>query len=256
MTVANLAPWSKRDSDGFWQRKLVGAEKMFEDWLVIDGWCEWVACVQFTDKGQGVEEAFKNAVAALSLERPSMMATMERSDSSGPVFVYQPLNGMAELKERTAEIAQVVKVEGSLDSGVRDILDQFYSETDSRISIEMGPSLIHLHLVHSTSSNEAGKYALLLRSHHALNDFLSGMSIFDGLLAKIGQREGPDESLLSTATQRLHPCYLDLLREPIDHQSASETELAQGSETMGKVSMGQSTIGIRHILTMLPYISK
>lgn len=241
MTSAKVAPWNKRDSDGRWKRKLVGAEKMFEDWLVIDGWCEWVACVHFTDKGQMVDDAFKRAVAALSLERPSLMASIERPESDGPLFVYQPLSSMAELERRTAEITQVVEVKGSLDAGVEDILDRFYSETDKRISIEMGSSLLHLYLVHSASDSKTGKYALLLRSHHALNDFLSGMSIFDGLLAKIGHREGPDESLLSTAVQRLHPCYLDLLRDPIDHHSATEAELAQGSETMGKVSVERDT---------------
>jgi hypothetical protein len=216
---------------------------MFEDWLSIDGWVEWVASVKFSDDTltqESIESVFMSAVASLALERPSIIASIERTDQ-GPSFVFNPIADMAYLHTRVSQIANVVQVDDTLESGVTTITDQFYAETDKRISIELGPSLMQLTMVRSSLSKEAGKYAILLRSHHSLNDFLSGMAMFDGILSKIAKRKGPDVSLLSSTEDRLHPCYIDLLREPVDHYTSTEAETAKASEIMGKVSISSSS---------------
>lgn len=198
------------------------------------------SCVKFSDKeleqSNLIDKVFKNAVAALVLEMPSLLTSIERSKKpDGASFVYRPLSDMTDLERRISVIAEVVKTPRPLDAGVKEITDDFYSETRKRISIELGSALVHLYFVSSTLPNESGKYALLLQSHHSLNDFLSAMSIFDGLLSNLATINKPDDRLLSKQVERLHPCYLDFLREPVDHFSASEEETAEGSRLINEV---------------------
>lgn len=235
-----MAPWQQRDSDGYWHRPLLGAEKMFDEWLLIDGWCEWVASIKFSDKKLDqsilIKKDFQNAVASLCLDMPSLLTSIDRLEKpKGPFFLYRPLIDINDLMSRVSEIAEVVKLTGPLDAGVKEITDCFYSDTAYRISIELGPNLVQFKLVFSTLPEESGMYVLLLRSHHSLNDFLSGMGIFDRLLTKLATRQEPDQRLLADDVKNLHPCYLDLLRDSIDHFSASEEELSQGTKLINEV---------------------
>lgn len=42
-----VSPWKQQD-DGLWRRPLVGPERMYDQWLELDSWTEWMGAVIFT----------------------------------------------------------------------------------------------------------------------------------------------------------------------------------------------------------------
>ncbi|KAF4438594.1 l- -diaminobutyrate decarboxylase [Fusarium acutatum] len=79
--MPKVSPWKQR-SDGLWSRPLIGPERMFDQWLEIDGWTEWMGAVIFTiapcyasqiNSKAHVETWFSKAVSRVCLEKPSLL---------------------------------------------------------------------------------------------------------------------------------------------------------------------------------------
>ncbi|KAF4466997.1 l- -diaminobutyrate decarboxylase [Fusarium albosuccineum] len=239
---ATLAPWQQRQNDGAWSRPLVGPEKMFDEWLEVVGWTEWIGAIIFsssfpsaknTSKAH-VEEWFKRALTRLCLEKPSLLATIERGQGSSAsskdrAFVYRPLADNDDISQRIDQRTTVVHTEKSVEDGLKSVTDDFYHNPGNRISIELGDHLVHFSFV--VSSAEPGKFGLAVRNNHSLVDFWGGMAIFDNILDKLAADSGEASapSFKEASTSSLHPCYLDILQEPLGSNAfdASMVEKAQ-----------------------------
>ncbi|KAF5636683.1 l diaminobutyrate decarboxylase [Fusarium tjaetaba] len=227
--MPKVSPWKKR-SDGLWSRPLIGPERMFDQWLEDDGWTEWMGAVIFTispsyasqmNSEAHVEAWFKEAVSRVCLEKPSLLAVIERGQEESAVaksrdFVYP-------------------------QEGLKLLTDDFYSTPEKRISLELGDHLIHVSLVFSSS--EAGNFALAIRCNHALNDFWSGAAILNNLLSNLA--DGLSTTTVLSLSYKdashslLHPCYLDFLRDPI-----GDTPLALESQEKAAQLLGANLANI------------
>ncbi|KAF9765798.1 hypothetical protein IL306_001852 [Fusarium sp. DS 682] len=227
--MVKVAPWKQR-SDGCWSRPLIGPERMFDQWLEIDGWTEWMSAIIFTvapslastflPKAK-VEDWFNVAVTRLCLEKPSLLAVIERGQEESAItksrnFLYRPLTSNGDLNERVKQRTTVLHTGKSAQESLKSLTDDFYSTPEKRISIELGEHLIHMSLV--ASSVEAGTFALAIRCNHALNDFWSGTAILNNLLSNLA--DGLSFKVISNSYKdaspfSLHPCYLDILQNPI-----------------------------------------
>ncbi|KAF5987180.1 aromatic-amino-acid decarboxylase [Fusarium coicis] len=228
--MPKVSPWKQR-SDGFWSRPLIGPERMFDQWLEIDGWTEWMGAVIFTiapsyasqmNSKTNVEAWFKEAVSRVCLEKPSLLAVIERGQEESAVaksrdFVYRPLASDSDFSERITQRTTVLHTDKSAQEGLKLLTDDFYLAPEKRISLELGDHLIHVSLV--SSSSEPGTFALAIRYNHALNDFWSGAAILNNLLSKLADGLSTTKvlslSYKDTSHSSLHPCYLDFLRDPI-----------------------------------------
>ncbi|KAF4333363.1 l diaminobutyrate decarboxylase [Fusarium beomiforme] len=79
--MVKVASWKQR-SDGCWSRPLIGPERMFDQWLEIEGWTEWMSAIIFTispslasgfDSKTKVENWFSVAVTRICLENLSQI---------------------------------------------------------------------------------------------------------------------------------------------------------------------------------------
>ncbi|KAF5264315.1 hypothetical protein FOXYS1_4901 [Fusarium oxysporum] len=228
--MPKVSPWKQR-SDGLWSRPLIGPERMFDQWLEIDGWTEWMGAVIFTiapsytshlKSKTNVEAWFSKAVSRVCLEKPSLLAVIERGQEESAVaksrdFVYRPLTSDSDFSERIKQRTTVLHTEKSAQEGLKLLTDDFYSAPEKRISLELGDHLIHVSLVFSSA--EAGTFALAIRYNHALNDFWSGAAILNKLLSKLADGLSTTQvlslSYKNASHSSLHPCYLDFLRDPI-----------------------------------------
>nr|RBQ96941.1 hypothetical protein FVER53263_10939 [Fusarium verticillioides] len=228
--MPKVSPWKQR-SDGLWSRPLIGPERMFDQWLEIDGWTEWMGAVIFTIAPSyasqmtskiDVETWFSKSVLRVCLEKPSLLAVIERGEEESAVaksrdFVYCPLASDDDLSERIKQRTTVLYTEKSAQEGLKLLTDDFYSAPEKRISLELGDHLIHVSLV--SSSSEPRTFSLAIRYNHALNDFWSGAAILNNLLSKLADGLSTTKvlslSYKDASHSSLHPCYLDFLRDPI-----------------------------------------
>ncbi|KAF4455803.1 l- -diaminobutyrate decarboxylase [Fusarium austroafricanum] len=214
----------------------------------FDGWAEWMSAVVFTvapslssglDSNANVEAWFNKAVSLICLEKPSLLATIERGQEGSPTtkprdFIYHPLESDDDLTERVKQRTTILHTEKLVQDGLKSLTDNFYSTPEKRISIELGQHLIHISLV--VSSAEAGTFALAIRCNHALNDFWSGAAVLNNILGKLADglvNKTPSPSYKNTAASSLHPCYLDILRNPI-----GDTPLDDASQEKAKQLLG------------------
>jgi len=243
--TSKVSEWKEAET-GVFRRPLVGAERMFDDFHTADGWVEWIASVSFAKgdntsvKQQELESWVGNAVDAVLLESPSLLAEVERKEnatteppSTQCEFVYRKLADLEDFSQKRSQILSFVHSSETTEVGLKTVTDDFYQKTEECISTTLGPALVHFTFV--SSDREPDQYAIALRSSHALNDFWSGMAILRAILQQLATQAKPDAGLIASQTERLHPCYIDLLRNPVDHHAASEEELAQGSQSIGKV---------------------
>ncbi|KAM0266753.1 hypothetical protein ACHAPA_006529 [Fusarium lateritium] len=223
-----VSPWKQQD-DGVWRRPLVGPERMYDQWLELDSWTEWMGAVMFTvapsllseiKTRNGLETWFKKAMYHVFHSKTSLLATIARGEgvatSKSRDFVYRPLASDDDLAERIAQRTTIVHTSVTIQDGLKSLTDEFYSDPEKRISFELGEHLIHISLV--VSSAEPGTFAIAIRCSHALNDFWSGAGVLDETLRNLAKGLINDEPLLSYErffAHSLHPCYLDLLAEPV-----------------------------------------
>lgn len=176
---------------------------MFDEWLQLDGWVEHITSVTFSVQPGTETRAFKSprawftqAVTKLFVDTPSLLTSIKRGGELSALdtereFAYRPLESIDDLNRRVEERISVLASD--------DI-------------IELGESLVHLTLI-SSSSSQPAKYALALRSHHALLDFLGAMNVpnrlLDNLTMDASQIDPPHCD--GTDITRLHPSYLDLI---------------------------------------------
>ncbi|KAI7766361.1 hypothetical protein LZL87_012599 [Fusarium oxysporum] len=226
--MPKVSPWKQR-SDGLWSRPLIGPERMFDQWLEIDGWTEWMGAAIFTiapsyashlNNKTNVETWFNKAVSRVCLEKPSLLAVIDRGQGESAItksrdFVYRPLTS-------------------DTQGGLKLLTDDFYSTPEKRISLELGDHLIHVSLVFSSS--EAGTFSLAIRYNHALNDFWSGAAILNNLLSKLA--DGLSTKVVSLSYKdashsALHPCYLDFLRDPIGDTPLDAESQEKAAQLLG-----------------------
>ncbi|PTD06845.1 hypothetical protein FCULG_00005851 [Fusarium culmorum] len=245
--MADIAPWKLR-ADGLWTRPLMGPERMFDQWLELDGWTEWMGAVIFTvapshtpkvESKDNVEAWFNKAITLICIQKPSLLATIQRGQQdSVPAksrdFIYTPLESDSELAERIAQRTTVLHTNKSAKEGLKSLTDEFYSSPEKRISIELGSRLIHLSLV--VSSSEPGTFALAIRCNHALNDFWSGAAILDNILTRLSNglaEDLPLPSYTSVSTSSLHPCYLDILQQPLGDAPMNKEDQEKAKQLLG-----------------------
>ncbi|KAF4973286.1 hypothetical protein FSARC_361 [Fusarium sarcochroum] len=217
---------------------------MFDQWLEINAWTEWTSAVVFTvapslaskiNSNADIEAWFNQAASLLCLEKPSLLASIERGQEGSAAsksrnFVYRPLTSDDDLAERIARQTTILYSEESVQDGLKTLTDDFYSDPQRRISLELGDHLIHISLV--VSSAEPGTFGLAIRCNHALNDIWSGMAILDDILSKLADglaKSAPWPSYKIVSPSSLHPCYLDILQKPI-----GDTVLDQESQEKAK----------------------
>ncbi|KAH7234941.1 uncharacterized protein BKA55DRAFT_742412 [Fusarium redolens] len=253
--MPKVSQWKQR-SDGLWSRPLIGPERMFDQWLEIDGWTEWMGAVIFTiapsyasqlNNKAHVETWFSKAVSRVCLEKPSLLAVIERGQEESAVaksrsFVYRPLTSNSDFSERIKQRTTVLHTDKSAQEGLKLLTDNFYSTPEKRISLELGDHLIHVSLV--VSSAEAGTFALTMRCNHALNDFWSGAAILNNLLSKLA--DGISTKVLSLSFKdashsSLHPCYLDFLRVPIGDTPLNAESQEKAAQLLG-ANLGNITL--------------
>jgi hypothetical protein len=253
--MPKVSQWKQR-SDGLWSRPLIGPERMFDQWLEIDGWTEWMGAVIFTiapsyasqlNNKAHVETWFSKAVSRVCLEKPSLLAVIERGQEESAVaksrsFVYRPLTSNSDFSERIKQRTTVLHTDKSAQEGLKLLTDNFYSTPEERISLELGDHLIHVSLV--VSSAEAGTFALTMRCNHALNDFWSGAAILNNLLSKLA--DGLSTKVLSLSYKdashsSLHPCYLDFLRVPIGDTPLNAESQEKAAQLLG-ANLGNITL--------------
>ncbi|KAF5717926.1 l diaminobutyrate decarboxylase [Fusarium mundagurra] len=154
--MPKVSPWKQR-SDGLWSRPLIGPERMFDQWLKIDGWTEWMGAVIFTialsyasqmNRKAHVETWFSKAVSRVCFEKPSLLAVIERGQEEWAVaksrdFVDHPLTSDDDFSERIRQRTTVLHTEKSAQEGLQLLTDDFYSAPKKRISLELGDHLIH-----------------------------------------------------------------------------------------------------------------
>ncbi|GKU06453.1 l- -diaminobutyrate decarboxylase [Fusarium langsethiae] len=245
--VASVAPWESR-ADGLWTRPLTGPERMFDQWLELDGWTEWMGAVIFTvslsrtpkvQSRDNVETWFNKAIALVCLQKPSLLATIQRGQQdSVPTksrdFIYTPLESDNDLAERIAQRTTILHTTNSAKEGLKSLTDEFYSSPEKRISFELGSHLIHISLV--VSSSEPGTFAAAIRCHHALNDFWSGVAILDNILCRLSDGligNSPFPSHKSASTSSLHPCYLDILQQPLGNTPMDQEAQEKAKQLLG-----------------------
>lgn len=246
--MPKVSPWKQR-SDGLWSRPLIGPERMFDQWLEIDGWTEWMGAVIFSiapsyaskmNNKAHVETWFSRAVSRVCLERPSLLAVIERGQEESAVaksrdFVYRPLTSDNDLSERIKQRTTVLHTEKSAQEGLKLLTDDFYSTPEKRISLELGDHLINISLV--SSSSQTGTFALAIRYNHALNDFWSGAAILNNLLSKLADGLSTLQvlslSYKDASHSSLHPCYLDVLRDPIGNTPLDAECQAKAAQLLG-----------------------
>ncbi|CAG1977408.1 unnamed protein product [Fusarium graminearum] len=245
--MADIAPWKLR-ADGLWARPLIGPERMFDQWLELDGWTEWMGAIIFTvapshtpkvESKDNVETWFNKAITLLCIQKPSLLATIQRGQQdSVPTksrdFIYTPLESDNDLAERVAQRTTLLYTNKSAKEGLKSLTDEFYSSPEKRISIELGSHLIHISLV--ASSSEPGTFALAIRCNHALNDFWSGAAILDNILSSLSN--GLVENLplplyTSVSTSSLHPCYLDILQQPLGDAPLNQEDQEKAKQLLG-----------------------
>ncbi|KAF5669957.1 l diaminobutyrate decarboxylase [Fusarium heterosporum] len=234
-----VAPWKQQD-DGLWRRPLVGPERMYDQWLELDGWTEWMGAVIFTvapsllsevETNSNIETWFKKAIYHVFHRKLSLLATIERGEGDSATsrsrdFVYEPLTSDEDLAERITQRITIRHTAESVRNGLKSFTDDFYSSPEKRISFELGDHLIHFSFV--VSSAEPGTFALAIRCNHALNDFWSGAGVLHEALRSLADGLIDDEPLLQfgrftvLSTYGLHPCYLDLLADPTEDTSLSD----------------------------------
>ncbi|KAM0345026.1 hypothetical protein ACHAPU_006911 [Fusarium lateritium] len=223
-----VAPWKQGD-DGFWRRPLVGPERMYDQWLELDGWTEWMGAVMFTvessllpeiETKSSIETWFKKTMYHVFHRKSSLFAIIERGEGDSATsksrdFVYDPITSDEDLAERITQRTSILHTAESVRTGLKSLTDDFYSSPEKRISFELGDHLIHLSFV--ASSAEPGTFALAIRCNHALNDFWSGVGVLDEALRSLAEGLINDEPLLPFerfSALLLHPCYLDLMETP------------------------------------------
>ncbi|SCV49692.1 uncharacterized protein FFB14_11043 [Fusarium fujikuroi] len=254
--MPKVSPWKQR-SDGLWSRPLIGPERMFDQWLEIDGWTEWMGAVIFTiapsyashlNSKDPVETWFSRAVSRLCLEKPSLLAVIERGQDESAVaksrdFVYRPLTSDNDLSERIKQRTTVLHTEKPAQEGLKLLTDDFYSTPEKRISLELGDHLIHISIV--SSSSEVGTFSLAIRYNHALNDFWSGAAILNNLLSKLADGLSTTQvlplSYKDASHSSLHPCYLDFLRDPIGDAPLDAESQAKAAQLLG-ANLGNITL--------------
>ncbi|KAF5970265.1 hypothetical protein FBULB1_9770 [Fusarium bulbicola] len=254
--MPKVSPWKQR-SDGLWSRPLIGPERMFDQWLEIDGWTEWMGAVIFTlapsyasqmSSNTHVETWFSKAVSRVCLEKPSLLAVIERGQEESAVaksrdFVYRPLISDDEFSERIKQRATVLHTEKSAQEGLKLLTDDFYSTPEKRISLELGDHLIHVSFV--SSSSEAGTFALAICYNHALNDFWSGAAILSSILSKLADGLSTTQvlslSYKDASHSSLHPCYLGFLRDPIGGTPLDAESQEKAAQLLG-ANLGNITL--------------
>ncbi|KAF5549301.1 l diaminobutyrate decarboxylase [Fusarium mexicanum] len=251
-----VSPWKQR-SDGLWSRPLIGPERMFDQWLEIDGWTEWMGAVIFTiapscasqmNSNTHVETCFSKAVSRVCLEKPSLLAVIERGQEESAAaksrdFVYRPLISNDDFSERIKQRTTVLHTEKSAQEGLKLLTDDFYSTPEKRISFELGDHLVHVSFV--SSSSEAGTFALAIRYNHALNDFWSGAAILNNILSKLADGLSTTQvqslSYKDASHSSLHPCYLDFLRDPIGDTPLDAESQEKAAQLLG-ANLGNITL--------------
>ncbi|KAF5546455.1 l diaminobutyrate decarboxylase [Fusarium napiforme] len=251
--MPKVSPWKQR-SDGLWSRPLIGPERMFDQWLEVDGWTEWIGAVIFTiapfyafqmNSKAHVEAWLKEAVSHVCLKNPSLLAVIERGQEESAIaksrdFVYRPLTSDNDFAGRIKQRTTVLHTYKSAQEGLKLLTDDFYSAPEKRImekriSLELGDHLIHVSLV--SSSSETGSFALAIRYNHALNDFWSGAAILNNLLSKLADGLSTTKvlslSYKDASHSSLHPCYLDFLRDPIGDTSLDVESREKAAQLLG-----------------------
>ncbi|KAF5636184.1 l diaminobutyrate decarboxylase [Fusarium sp. NRRL 52700] len=254
--MPKVSPWKQR-SDGLWSRPLIGPERMFDQWLEIDGWTEWMGAVILTvapsyaskmNNKTNVENWFSKAVSRVCLEKPSLLAVIERGQEESAVaksrdFVYRPLTSDNDFSEKVKQRTTVLHTEKTAQEGLKVLTDDFYSTPEKRISLELGDHLIHIYLV--SSSSEVGTFALAIRYNHALNDFWSGAAILNNLLSKLADGLSTTKvlslSFKDASHSSLHPCYLDFLRNPIGDTPLDAESREKAAQLLG-ANLGNITL--------------
>ncbi|KAM0543440.1 hypothetical protein ACHAPJ_012304 [Fusarium lateritium] len=243
-----VAPWQQRPDDGFWSRPLIGPERMFDQWLEINAWAEWTSAVVFTvapsltskiNTDISIETWFHRAISLLCLEKPSLLAFIERGKEGSAAaksrnFVYRPLISDGDLAERVSRQTDILHTKESVKDGLKTLTDDFYSDPERRISLELGAHLIHISLV--VSSAEPGSFGLAIRCNHALNDSWSGIAILDDILVKLADdliKSAPWPSYKIASPSSLHPCYLDILQKPIGHDALDQESQEKAKQLLG-----------------------
>jgi hypothetical protein len=216
--------------------------------MELDGWTEWMGAVIFTitpsltpkiDSRVNIETWFNKAIALLYIQKPSLLATIKRGQQdSAPAksrdFIYTPLKSDDDLAERIAQQTTILHTGKSAREGLKSLTDEFYSSPERRISIELGQHLIHTSLV--VSSTEPGTFAVAIRCNHALNDFWSGAAILDNMLSKLSDglvKDLPFPSYRSVSTSSLHPCYLDILQQPLGNNPMDQEAQEKAKQLLG-----------------------
>ncbi|KAL6916789.1 hypothetical protein ACHAP8_004825 [Fusarium lateritium] len=245
--MVKIAPWELR-ADGLWTRPLIGPERMFDQWLELDGWTEWMGAVIFTvapsltpkiNSTDSIKTWFNKAIALICLQKPSLLATIHRGQhDSVPAksrdFIYTPLQSDNDLAERIAQRTTILYTDKSANEGLKSLTDEFYSSPEKRISIESGTHLIHISLV--VSSADPSTFAVAIRCNHALNDFWSGTAILDNILCRLSDGLAtnlPFPSYTSTTTSSLHPCYLDILQQPLGTTPMNQEAQEKAQQLLG-----------------------
>ncbi|EKJ69198.1 hypothetical protein FPSE_10629 [Fusarium pseudograminearum CS3096] len=245
--MADIAPWKMR-ADGLWARPLIGPERMFDQWLELDGWTEWMGAVIFTvapsltpkvESRDNVEAWFNKAVTLICIQKPSLLSTIQRGQQHSVPdksrdFIYTPVESDNDLVERIAQRTTILHTNNSAKEGLKSLTDEFYSSPEKRISIELGSHLIHVSLV--MSSSEPGTFALAIRCNHALNDFWSGSAILDNILSSLSNglvEDLPLPSYTSVSTSSLHPCYLDILQQPLGDAPMDQEDQEKAKQLLG-----------------------
>ncbi|QPC71078.1 hypothetical protein HYE68_001830 [Fusarium pseudograminearum] len=245
--MADIAPWKLR-ADGLWARPLIGPERMFDQWLELDGWTEWMGAVIFTvapsltpkvESRDNVEAWFNKAVTLICIQKPSLLATIQRGQQHSVPdksrdFIYTPVESDNDLVERIAQRTTILHTNNSAKEGLKSLTDEFYSSSEKRISIELGSHLIHVSLV--VSSSEPGTFALAIRCNHALNDFWSGSAILDNIISSLSNglvENLPLPSYTSVSTSSLHPCYLDILQQPLGDAPMDQEDQEKAKQLLG-----------------------
>ncbi|KAJ4244788.1 hypothetical protein NW762_014365 [Fusarium torreyae] len=243
-----VAPWQQRPIDGFWSRPLIGPERMFDQWLEINGWAEWTSAVVFTvapsltsktNTDKGIKTWFNQAISLLCLEKPSLLAFIERGKEGSAAsksrnFVYRPLESDDDLAGRIARQTTILHTKKSVQDGLKTLTDEFYKDPERRISLELGEHLIHISLV--ASSAEPGSFGLAIRCNHALNDSWSGIAILHDILGKLADgltRSEPWPSYKIASPSALHPCYLDILQKPIGDDPLDQESQEKAKHLLG-----------------------
>jgi hypothetical protein len=223
-----VSPWKEQD-DGLWRRPLVGPERMYDQWLELDSWTEWMGAVIFTvaptllseiETRTSLKTWFKKAMYHVFRSKTSLLATIERGEgaatSKSRDFIFHPLTSDGDLAERIAQRTTIVHTLESVRAGLKSLTDDFYSDPEKRISFELGEHLIHISLI--VSSVEPGTFAIAIRCNHALNDLWSSAGVLDETLCSLVKGLINDEPLFPLerfSTIKLPLCYLDLLADPV-----------------------------------------